>query len=55
MTGPTATRSGWPNPFHRTMAEVLRDEAVGCFCEIIAEHGHRRDCKMVARIKEASW
>lgn len=46
MSAPTAAVGTFPYPDHRTMADVLADEADGCFCEM-AELDHADDCPIV--------
>lgn len=46
MTAPTAAVGVFPYPDHRTMADVLADEADGCTCEM-AEIDHRDDCPII--------
>jgi len=47
---PTACTAPFPMPFHRTMAQVMADEANGCFCEMVNVHDDADDCGLVARL-----
>lgn len=44
----------FPYPDHRTMDQVLRDEAEGCFCELTEIHGDQDDCPILASFEEAA-
>lgn len=52
MTAPIAAPACWPYPGHRTMAEVVADEARGCFCELVEENGDAPDCAFGATYDE---
>lgn len=43
---PTAAPRQFPYPTHRTMAQVIRDERWGCYCEMPGTHGHAEDCRV---------
>lgn len=42
------------DPRYRTMAEVLRDESMGCFCNFPRLYGHRVGCPAWLRVERAS-
>lgn len=50
MSRPTPAPARWPYPNHRTMEQVLRDEAEGCRCELVDELGDREDCYLLLRL-----
>lgn len=45
QNGPRAASVHWPYP-GRTMAEVIRDEEWGCFCEQPKRLGHESGCRV---------
>lgn len=44
----------FPYSDHRTMAEVLADEADGCTCELPDAHDHSDDCPIIMAMGEAA-
>lgn len=42
----------FPLPDHRTMVDVLADEAHGCACELADWEGHQDDCPITMAFGE---
>lgn len=49
---PTAAPAAFPYPDHRSMDQVLRDEADGCTCELTEIYGDQDGCPIIAMAQE---
>lgn len=47
MTRVAAAVGTFPYPDHRTMTDVLADEAAGCSCELPNARDHSDDCPII--------